>query len=58
MTFRFIGKSLPRTEDFRLIRGLGHYTADLAPADALRLYMLRSPHGAAHIRSIDTGAAH
>ena len=57
MTFRFIGKSLPRTEDFRLIRGLGRYTADLAPADSLRLYMLRSPHGAAHIRSIDTGAA-
>ncbi len=57
MTFRFIGKSLPRTEDFRLIRGLGRYTADLAPQDALRLYILRSPHGAARIRSIDTGAA-
>ncbi len=57
MTFRFIGKSLPRTEDFRLIRGLGRYTADLAPADSLRLYVLRSPHGAAHIRSIDIAAA-
>ena len=57
MTFRFIGKSLPRTEDFRLIRGLGRYTADLAPADSLRLYILRSPHGAAHIRSIDAGPA-
>jgi carbon-monoxide dehydrogenase large subunit len=57
MTFRFIGKSLPRTEDFRLIRGLGRYTADLAPQDALRLYILRSPHGAARIRSIDAAAA-
>ena len=33
MTFRFIGKSLPRSEDFRLIRGLGRYTADLAPPE-------------------------
>ena len=57
MTFRFIGKSLPRTEDLRLVRGLGRYTADLAPTDALRLYILRSPHAAARIRSIDAGAA-
>ena len=57
MTFRFIGKSLPRTEDLRLVRGLGRYTADLAPPDALRLYVLRSPHAAARIRTIDTGAA-
>jgi carbon-monoxide dehydrogenase large subunit len=57
MTFRFIGKSLPRTEDLRLVRGLGRYTADLAPPDALRLYILRSPYAAARIRSIDVGAA-
>ena len=57
MTFRFIGKSLPRTEDLRLVRGLGRYTADLAPSDALRLHILRSPHAAARIRAIDTAAA-
>jgi carbon-monoxide dehydrogenase large subunit len=57
MTYRFIGKSLPRTEDQRLLRGLGRYTADLAPPHALRLYVLRSPHAAARIAGIDTSAA-
>ena len=54
MTYRFIGKSLPRTEDLRLVRGLGRYTADLAPRDALRLFVLRSPHAAARIVKIGT----
>ncbi|MGD9921233.1 MAG: xanthine dehydrogenase family protein molybdopterin-binding subunit [Pseudorhodoplanes sp.] len=57
MSYRFIGKSLPRTEDLRLIRGLGRYTADLAPPDALRLFVVRSPHGAARIVNIDTAEA-
>ena len=57
MSFRFIGKSLPRSEDLRLVRGLGRYTADLAPPDACRLFMVRSPHAAARIVSIDTRAA-
>jgi aerobic carbon-monoxide dehydrogenase large subunit len=57
MTFRFIGKSLPRTEDVRLVRGLGRYTADLAPPDACRLFVVRSPHAAARIVSIDARVA-
>ncbi len=57
MTYRFIGKSLPRTEDLRLVRGLGRYTADLATSDALRTFVLRSPHGAARIVKIDTALA-
>lgn len=57
MTYRFIGKSLPRTEDLRLVRGLGRYTADLAPRDALRLFVIRSPHGAARIVKVDTAEA-
>ncbi len=57
MTYRFIGKSLPRTEDLRLVRGLGRYTADLAPANSLRLFIVRSPYGAARIISIDKSAA-
>jgi carbon-monoxide dehydrogenase large subunit len=57
MSYRFIGKSLPRTEDLRLVRGLGRYTADLAPRDALRLFVVRSPYGAARIVKIDTAAA-
>lgn len=57
MTYRFIGKSLPRTEDMRLLRGLGRFTADLAPADRCRLYILRSPHACAAFRITDTDAA-
>ena len=57
MSYRFIGKSLPRTEDLRLVRGLGRYTADLAPSHSLRLFVVRSPHGAARIGGIDTSAA-
>ena len=49
MTYRFIGKSLPRTEDLRLVRGLGRYTADLALARCAApvrraLASWRSPH--------------
>jgi carbon-monoxide dehydrogenase large subunit len=57
MSYRFIGKSLPRTEDLRLVRGLGRYTADLAPRDALRAFVVRSPHATARIVKIDTTAA-
>jgi carbon-monoxide dehydrogenase large subunit len=57
MTYRFIGKSLPRTEDARLLRGLGRYTGDLAPPGHCRLFMVRSPHAAARILSIETKAA-
>lgn len=53
----FVGKSLPRTEDARLLRGLGRYTADLAQSRHGRMVVLRSPHAVARIRSIDTSAA-
>lgn len=55
--YRFIGKSLPRSEDARVLRGLGRYTSDLAPGGHCHLYVIRSPHAAARIRRIDTGAA-
>jgi carbon-monoxide dehydrogenase large subunit len=57
MSYRFIGKSLPRTEDLRLLRGLGRYTSDLAPGHHCRLYMVRSPHAAARIGRMDIAAA-
>lgn len=57
MNYRFIGKSLPRSEDIRLIQGRGRYTADLAPPSAARLFMVRSPYAAARIVSIDASAA-
>ena len=52
-----IGQSLPRSEDFRLLRGRGRYTDDIRLADQAHLYVLRSPHAAARIGTIDTAAA-
>jgi carbon-monoxide dehydrogenase large subunit len=57
MSYRFIGKSLSRTEDLRLIQGLGRYTGDLVPPGHVRLHVLRSPYAAARIRGFDTKAA-
>jgi len=52
-----VGQSLPRSEDLRLVRGLGRYTDDLRMPGEARLYVLRSPHAAARILNIDTTAA-
>jgi carbon-monoxide dehydrogenase large subunit len=46
-----------RREDERLLRGLGRFTADLVPSDALRMVVLRSPHAHARLLAIDTEAA-
>ena len=54
---RFIGKSLARSEDERLLRGLGRYVSDLPAVGHCHLYVIRSPHAAARIRRIDTAAA-
>ena len=54
---RFIGKSLPRSEDARLLRGLGRYVGDLPEGEHCHLFVIRSPHAAARIRRIATGAA-
>jgi len=52
-----LGRAIPRTEDWRLLRGRGRYTDDIALPCEARLHVLRSPHAAARIRSIDTAAA-
>jgi carbon-monoxide dehydrogenase large subunit len=57
MTYRFIGKSLMRTEDARLVSGQGQYTSDLAPSDSCRLFVVRSPYASARFRVGDVGAA-
>ena len=46
-----------RVEDTRLLRGHGRYTDDITPAGTLYSAVLRSPHAAARIRSIDIQAA-
>ena len=53
-----IGDSVRRVEDPRLLTGGGRYTDDTKlSAPAARLYVLRSPHAHADIKSIDTTAA-
>lgn len=54
---RFIGRSLRRQEDPRLLRGHGAYVSDLARPGLLHMAILRSPHAHARIRSMDVTAA-
>ncbi|KCZ94273.1 xanthine dehydrogenase family protein molybdopterin-binding subunit [Hyphomonas johnsonii] len=52
-----VGQSVERAEDARLLLGEGRYTDDIVPANALRLFVLRSPHAHAKILSIDKTAS-
>ncbi len=52
-----IGQSLPRSEDIRLVQGRGSYTDDFGFVNQAYLYVVRSPHPAARVLSIDTSAA-
>ncbi len=57
MTAQGIGASVKRREDFRFIKGLGKYTADIHLPNETCLYLLRSSAAHARIRSIDVSAA-
>ena len=57
MTAQGIGASVKRREDFRFIKGLGKYTADIHLPNETYLYLLRSSVAHARIRSIDVAAA-
>ena len=46
-----------RREDARLLTGKGNYAADGAPADALHMVLVHSPHAHALIGAIETEAA-
>ena len=52
-----IGQSLPRSEDLRLLRGLGRYTDDIKLPGQATMVVLRSPHAHARIVAIEAGAA-
>jgi carbon-monoxide dehydrogenase large subunit len=54
---KFIGKSLKRKEDPRLIQGLAHYVDDIVLPGTLHAAFVRSPYAHARIRSIDTSKA-
>jgi carbon-monoxide dehydrogenase large subunit len=53
----YIGRSLPRREDRRLIQGQGKYTDDNITPDALHAAFVRSPYAHADIRRIDVSRA-
>jgi CO/xanthine dehydrogenase Mo-binding subunit len=57
VTTRGIGAAIRRNEDPRLLRGLGSFVDDVNPPGVLHAAVLRSPHGHARIRSIDTAGA-
>ena len=52
-----LGRPVPRVEDARLLQGRGRYTDDITFPGQAVMYVLRSPHAAARIRSIDAAAA-
>jgi len=52
-----IGQSIGRREDQRFLTGKGRYAENTAPATALAVLFVRSPHAHALIKAIDTAAA-
>ncbi len=55
--FEGIGASVRRKEDLRFLSGRGQYVDDIARPGQVHAAILRSPHGHAAIRGIDTAAA-
>jgi carbon-monoxide dehydrogenase large subunit len=53
----YIGRSLPRREDRRLIQGQGRFTDDNVVPGALHAAFVRSPYAHANIRRIDVNRA-
>ena len=54
---RWIGQSMKRVEDPRLLTGRGKYIDDLSVPNMAHAAVLRSPHAHARIRKIDTTKA-
>src|SRR5215471_2442214 len=53
----FVGRSLPRREDRRLLTGRGEFVADLALPRMLHAVLVRSPLAHARIRAVDLSRA-
>ena len=56
-TSRWVGASVARKQDLRLVTGHGRYTDDISLPGMLHAAMLRSPHAHARIKSIDVSRA-
>lgn len=57
MPSKYVGQSVKRTEDPRLIKGLAHYVDDIKLPDTLHVSFVRSVYAHARIKSIDTADA-
>jgi carbon-monoxide dehydrogenase large subunit len=57
MANKYVGKRQKRTEDPRLIQGLGHYVDDIKLPDTLHVAYLRSIHAHARVTAIDVSEA-
>jgi len=53
----FVGRSIPRREDHRLLTGGGQYVGDLTLPGMLHVAFVRSPVAHARIRSVDLSRA-
>jgi carbon-monoxide dehydrogenase large subunit len=53
----FVGRSIPRREDRRLLTGSGRFIADIELPRMLHAAVVRSPLAHAHIRSVDLSRA-
>src|ERR1044072_2473690 len=54
---KYVGQRIKRTEDPRLIQGIGHYVDDIKLPDTLHVAILRSMYAHARINSIDVSEA-
>lgn len=52
-----VGQSIRRVEDQRFLTGKGRYTDDISVPEQVYLYVLRSPHAHADIKSFETSRA-
>ncbi|HKV38512.1 MAG TPA: xanthine dehydrogenase family protein molybdopterin-binding subunit [Blastocatellia bacterium] len=57
MANKYVGQRIKRTEDPRLIQGLGHYVDDIRLPDTLHVAFVRSIYAHARIKSVDTTEA-
>src|SRR5260370_4626018 len=57
MAEKYVGKSVKRTEDPRLIQGLAHYVDDIKLPDALHAAFVRSIYAHAKLKSVDVSEA-
>jgi carbon-monoxide dehydrogenase large subunit len=57
MAKKYVGARIKRTEDPRLIQGLGHYVDDIKLPDTLYVAFVRSIYAHAKIKSVDTTEA-